>query len=791
LVHPYRGEGFGLPVLEAMACGLPVVVTGGGSTDDFATADFAYRLPAVKVNIGASVGNLKLAHNGWWLEPDHAAVASQMKWIFDHPHEAAATGQAASRHVREHWTWERAAQTAHLRLHNLAASNQAATDDLKERRATQNNYIEAVSRIGGLQAARELLAQKQLEPAWQAAAAALALRPHHPEAWLLLAEIARAAGNGNAARHCAQHAQKLAPEWKAPKTFLGKSLKGAANFPWLNPAALTAATPRLSVCLIVKNEEKFLPRCLQSVQGLAAQTIVVDTGSTDRTVELARSFNAEIYSLPWSDDFAAARNAALEHATGDWILILDADEELPAAQHARVREHMNNPKVIAYRLPLINVGQENEGRSFVPRLYRNIPGAFYRGRIHEQIFGNLLAVAKSWGLQITLGSAELLHYGYTKDLVRDRNKVERNLKLLRQAIEECPDDVNLVMNLGMELVRSDDRAGGLERYREAYQMMSDQPANTLVPELREVLLTQFTSELYKIRAYQEILEVLNSPLARHGLTASLHFALGLAHFELLQFSEAADQMRQCLAQRAQPCLTPINTDINTAAPHHCLALCLLKIGDPAEAEKAFAAALTATQYVEKARLDYARFLQTQARPVEALQQLYTLVRSNPRLAEAWQLGGEIGLSRPDFLDFALDWTAESIQHQPENPQAAAQRAEALMLNHRCTEAAQLWAKLWSSEPQPRTLAALILCEIIDGVTPHSTKGGTDEQATSVAFVQWYQKMIAVRASAAMEKVNHRIKELSATLPTAAGMLQVALAPADAAVPFEPPPPVTV
>ena len=98
-------------------------------------------------------------------------------------------------------------------------------------------------------------------------------------------------------------------------------------------------------------------------------------------------------------------------------------------------------------------------------------------------------------------------------------------------------------------------------------MMSAQPPAEVVPELREVLLTQFTSQLYKVRDHEEVVQVLNSPLAkRGGLTASLHFALGLAHFELKQFSEAADQMRQCLARRRQPGLTPINTDILTAAP---------------------------------------------------------------------------------------------------------------------------------------------------------------------------------------------------------------------------------
>jgi glycosyltransferase involved in cell wall biosynthesis len=80
--------------------------------------------------------------------------------------------------------------------------------------------------------------------------------------------------------------------------------------------------------LIAKNEERFLPQCLRSVRALASQIVVVDTGSTDRTVDIAREFGAEVHSFSWCDDFSAARNAALEHATGDWILILDADEEL-------------------------------------------------------------------------------------------------------------------------------------------------------------------------------------------------------------------------------------------------------------------------------------------------------------------------------------------------------------------------------------------------------------------------------------------------------------------------------
>ena len=644
--------------------------------------------------------------------------------------------------------------------------------------------LPAVAKLGRLDEARELSAQKNLEAAWKSALTAIAQRPFHPEAFLLLAEIALASDDEKSAKLCAQRARELAPGWNAVKQFLSKPLKGDAKLDWLVlPESIgnhqSAIANRLSVCLIVKNEEKFLAQCLKSVRGFATQLVMVDTGSTDRTVEIAREFGAEIYSFAWCDDFAAARNAALEHATGDWILMLDADEELPAAQHAKLLADMKDPATIALRLPLVNAGREIEGRSFVPRLFRNAPGIFFTGRIHEQVFPSLLAVAKNWGLKTNLGTAEILHHGYTKDLVRDRNKIERNLKLLRSAVEENPADANLLMNLGLELARSDNLAAGVEKYREAFDLMSAQPAEEVVPELREVLLTQFTSQLYKLNAHEEVVEVLNSPLAKQvGLTASLHFALGLAHFELKQFGEAADQMRQCLSRRKQPALTPINTDILTAAPQHCLALSLARLGDFAGAEKAFIAALAENGHVETAKLDYAKFLQGQNRPVDALHRLHEIVAANARHFAAWKLGGEIALSQPEFLEFAGDWTGEAISALPENPVIAAQRAEALMLNGDSAAARELWEKLWRSEPEPRALAALILCEIGEDKTRHAPADG-EERATSIAFLEWYKKLIAVRAQELVRKINERLETLSPSLPTAAGMLEAALCEADA------------
>jgi len=784
LVHPYRGEGFGLPVLEAMACGRPVIVTGGGSTDDFATDEFSYRIPALRREFGASVSGMKLARAGWMLEPDLKALGEKMKWLAMHRDEARAKGQAASEHVRREWTWERAAQTAALRLQTLAA--QDTDESAPPPRSSKPMALPPVARIGHLAQARALFSDGELEAAWKVTAAALETRPFHPEACLLLAEISRAAGDMKRAKQLAEQTRKLAPKWKPAQEFLKAGQASRRTRTGETPVLLSLPdslrlaphAPRLSVCLITRNEERLLGHCLESIRDLARQIVVVDTGSTDWTRDIAARYGAEVYSFDWCDDFSAARNAALERATGDWVLFLDADEELLPDQREKLLKLLQDDSAIAFRLPMIDKGREEEGVSYVPRLFRNAPGLFHIGHVHEQLFSSLEVRRLEWGLENKFGDATLLHHGYTKEMVTSRDKIARNLRLLQKALEELPGEPHLLMNLGLELVRAGKLSEGLEQYDDAWRALSALPRTEVVPELRETLLTQFCTHLLSAKRPAEVARVLSSPLAKaDGLTATLHWLFGLACIELKQFAEGAEHMRRCLAKRDKPALSPVNKNILKAGPSHCLALCLAALKQTEAADKMFRDALKADPKSKSVSLDYARFLAGNGREVDALRQLHQLIASDPSDATLWLFGGQVAFSKPEFREFACDWTGEAGKVFPAHPGIAEQRAQALLLSGRIEEALPLWRQLAvGANPSPR--AALLVCEARLNL-PLSPFPAELATRVNQEFVSWYRRLLGANAKKVVSVLNQRIDLLRPVVPAAVRILEAAMAEAGA------------
>ena len=216
------------------------------------------------------------------------------------------------------------------------------------------------SEIGFLARVVDAERAKSYVVAWQEALKAIALRSFHPEAYIQMASTAVAAGDPEAALRAAQRALALTPKWPTAQQVVQalertlnahrKQRKKANLIAWPELPDPNRK-PRLSVCMIVKNEERFLGQCLASVKGLADELIIIDTGSTDRTVEIAREHGAQVGHFEWCNDFAAARNASIAPATGDWILFLDADEELSSAEKQTLPTLLASNNTALIRLP--------------------------------------------------------------------------------------------------------------------------------------------------------------------------------------------------------------------------------------------------------------------------------------------------------------------------------------------------------------------------------------------------------------------------------------------------------
>ena len=166
--------------------------------------------------------------------------------------------------------------------------------------------------------------------------------------------------------------------------------------------------PTITACLIVKNESEFIGQCLESIKRVASQIVVVDTGSDDDTIQIAESHGAQVFQFDWCDDFAAARNFGLEKATGDWLLIIDADEVLTPEGMAGLWEDIQQKNHLGFRVRCNHLERisNNEGHQqmadgwhFIPRLFRNAPGIHFVGIIHEQAFSSVQVRSEDWQME--------------------------------------------------------------------------------------------------------------------------------------------------------------------------------------------------------------------------------------------------------------------------------------------------------------------------------------------------------------------------------------------------------
>ena len=235
--------------------------------------------------------------------------------------------------------------------------------------------------------------------------------------------------------------------------------------------------PRLSLCMIVRNEEASLGRCLESVRSAVDEIVVVDTGSEDRTLDVAKAYGAKTKRIRWENDFAAARNVSLDLATGDWVLLLDADEVIPASELPRLRAAVDKPFADAYRMTTRNyqphpsgmgvrsvTGEYPEEKGFefwVPttkiRLFRNREGVRFEGAVHELVERSVEAL----GMEVADLPVPVLHFG---DVAKKRDP-DRYLEVAKRKVAESPEDPKGYFELATVLNK-------LHRYEEAVEVLT-------------------------------------------------------------------------------------------------------------------------------------------------------------------------------------------------------------------------------------------------------------------------------------------------------------------------------
>lgn len=373
----------------------------------------------------------------------------------------------------------------------------------------------------------------------------------------------------------------------------------------------------LSLCMLVKDEEATLPRCLSSVQAVVDEMIVLDTGSTDHTREVAAGLGARVYSFEWCNDFAIARNEALNYAHGNWILVLDADEVLVPAIIPSLQQLLQKEEILLVNLLRQEVGATQSPYSLVSRLFRNHPQIRFSRPYHALIDDSverLLQQEPGWHI-VSLPEVAILHEGYHPDAIIEHNKFARARAAMEKYLAQHPCDPYVCSKLGALSVQVGELERGIELLERGLRTNQIDP--TVLYELHYHLgiassrlhnsvqavahycaaIEQPLLPLLKLGAYNNLGNVLKAQgdlsgaLAAYDKVLQIDPTLAAGHYNRgLTLRARGDLQGAVAAYKSAIALNP-----NYAEAYQNLGVALLKLGRQAESLTAFQQAIARYQ----------------------------------------------------------------------------------------------------------------------------------------------------------------------------------------------------
>jgi tetratricopeptide (TPR) repeat protein len=385
---------------------------------------------------------------------------------------------------------------------------------------------------------------------------------------------------------------------------------------------------KLSFCMIVKDEEVRLSRCLASVRDVVDELIVLDTGSSDHTVEIAQSFGAQVHHFAWCNDFSAARNEALKYVTGDWILVLDADEVLVPGIVPILRKIIQDDRYLVINLVREEIGAMQSPYSLVSRLFRRHPDVWFTRPYHAMIddrVTELLQREPHWQVGI-IPEVAILHEGYQADLIAGRDKLNKACKTMEDFLASHPTDPYVCSKLGALYIQMGEIQKGLKLLETGLCSLENST-------------TQDTLTKYE-----------------------LHYHLGSVYSDLNQFDKAKHHYQLAIQQ-------PILSKLKLGAINN-LGNLVKEQGDLQTARSLYQQTLEIDPLFAIGHYNLGATLKAMGHLTAAIEHYQTAIALNPNYAEAYQNLGVVLLKIGQIPDsLAAFQHAIALHEQNHSPEA--------------------------------------------------------------------------------------------------------------------------
>lgn len=470
----------------------------------------------------------------------------------------------------------------------------------------------------------------------------------------------------------------------------------------------------VSACLIVRNEEEQLPRCLESIRDWVDELIIVDTGSTDRTVAIAQAYGAHLFHQPWEGDFSKHRNHSLDQAGGEWIFIIDADEQFCLEDLPKLRQVLDDPTHDIVSIDVFNVyGRDQATKTFLPsiRFFRRRLNLRYTGIVH-----NTLTLPP--GATVARASVQLKHFGYDLTPEKMKQKFERSRVLLEKQLADDPDNFFALFNYA-QLLRG---AGETTLAEFAPRIMASaeravaltDPANPLERHIHLMCLDQLGWISMFVRQYDRAIRYAERAIALKPNYLDPLLLLGHAYARDHQYDRAVAAYRRYLfvqeqydSSRETDNIILMHVD-SRAQAYYGLAIIAELQNRPDEAKHWYESTVAANPHHLDANLNLARLHLTQGGDAEAERCYRRHLEAEPESFE-----GMLGLAyverRKGNGPAAEELYGKVLSLEPNQPVALLKLGELSLANGRPEEGKAQLSQLCRDHPESvRDVAAVYL-----------------------------------------------------------------------------------